>query len=164
MQHIMQLEAYRNQFRDKNKKQKIRAFRLPLLNFKAQNYYDLVEIRLRKVKGSRKEPMFPVFTIGKKKGELEWDPVERPPLFAGLTAGDVAAFVTTPFKSNIENHTQSVEHGVATTTQSVKRKRTDKTQLVCTLSTIDAREKMPDRVTQKRYKLSKSLQDEERLN
>ncbi len=71
MQHIMQLEAYRNQFRDKNKKQKIRAFRLPLLNFKAQNYYDFVEIRLRKVKGSRKEPMFPVF-LRLERRKVNW--------------------------------------------------------------------------------------------
>ena len=133
----------------------IREFKLPLLNFKATTYYELVQIKFRKTKGPGnppKEPIFPVYTVGKKKGSVVWESVKRPPIFKNLNYDDIAGFVVTPFLSDIENHTQTVEHGVATTSKSVKRRRTEKSQLMCALSTIDAREKLPGRITHKRFK------------
>lgn len=161
MEHIMALEDYRKLMEGqrygtkKAKAKKIRSFKLPLLNLKAEHYYELVEIRFRKVKGignPPKEPIFPVFTINKKKGPLEWESVERPPLLAHMNREDMAVLIEKPYTSQIENHTQSVERGVATTAQCAKKRRTETTQLMCALSTIDAREKLTGRITHKRFK------------
>ena len=154
MQHIMALESYQ-QINSLGISRNIREFKLPLLNFKATTYYELVQIKFRKTKGPGnppKEPIFPVYTVGKKKGSVVWESVKRPPIFKNLNYDDIAGFVVTPFLSDIENHTQTVEHGVATTSKSVKRRRTEESQLMCALSTIDAREKLPGRITHKRFK------------
>ena len=69
-----------------------------------------------------------------------------------MTALEIDELVECRLTSDFECHTQSVERGVATTAQSVKRRRTDASQLRMALSTVAAREEMTDNVTVKRFK------------
>ena len=69
-----------------------------------------------------------------------------------MTREQIDAIVNTPLQADFPCHSQIVEHGVATTTQCVKRRRKESTQLACVLQTVEARAQQPHVVTHKRYR------------
>lgn len=139
----------------------VREFRLPLLNFGAKHYSKLAPIKLRSMKVKNiplgyledlpKIPVFPVY-IPNYKGPLQEDEVYMPPLFNLASSLKFEDIKSTPLRFKIENHTQSVEHGVALTSQCVKKKRTEASRLHCALNTDTARKQFPNPVTHKAYR------------
>ena len=69
-----------------------------------------------------------------------------------MSAAEIDQIVECRLTADFECHSQSCERGVATTHQSVKRRRTDESQLRMALSTVAAREEMSSKVTVKRFK------------
>ncbi len=148
------MDSKRREFREPAKKRKIRPFRLPLLNFQARNYWEMVKIKFRALKGPYnppKEPIFPAYILN-YKGPQQWDLVTEPPIMEHMSTSEIDDLVDSALTSEFECHTQTVEHGVALTAQSVKRRRTEKTQLMNALSTAAAREQLSEKVTHKRFK------------
>ena len=151
------MHTQRKRLHELPKRKKVRCFRLPKINFEAKNYWEMVPIGYRKVVGPYtppKEPFFPVHTLN-YKGTQQYDPITEPPLTAHLTTVEINALKNIPLKSKFECHTQSVERGVALTADSVKRRRTADTQLMCALSTAAAREACTGKITHKHYEVPK---------
>lgn len=143
------------------KKQTVREFRLPLLNFNAKHYSRICPIKIRKVpikdiplgfEGDHpKRAMFPVYILN-YKGPLQQDEVFLPPLLNLAESLEVEDIVKNPIRFEIENHTQSVEHGVALTTECAKKKRTEETRLWAAMNTNAARKAYPEPITHKLYR------------
>ena len=102
------MHTQRKRLHELPKRNKVRCFRLPKINFEAKNYWEMVPI------GYRKEPFFPVHTLN-YKGTQQYDPITEPPLTAHLTTVEINALKNIPLKSKFECHTQSAERGVALT-------------------------------------------------
>ena len=138
------------------KKKKIREYRLPLVNFYAKNYWEMPIIKMETMEKfcsitPPEQAKFKVYTLN-YKGPQQWEPVTEPPMLAHMSSADLDNMVVTPVSSIFPVHTQMVEHGVATTARSVKRRRTEKGQLMTALSTVAARQENPTKVTHKRYR------------
>mgnify|MGYP006267958819 CR=1 FL=1 len=138
---------------------KIRPFRLPLLDFEATHYAKMVRFKWQKqtpipVPGFEdppKIPHFPVF-VPNGTGKPPTEQVTLPPIIKAMTVDQIDAILDTPLQVGFPCHSQTVEHGVATTTQCVKRMRSRETQLACVLQTVDGRESFPNKVTHKRFR------------
>ena len=146
------MDKQRVSMKELPKKKKIREFHLPTVNFKAKNYWEMISIRYEDVQGPftpPKQMTYLRYTLN-YKGPPVWYPVSEPPMLANLEK--LEDILTTPVKSTFPAHTQAVEHAVATTAGAVKRRRKTETQLMCSLSTVAAREQTPGRVTHKRYR------------
>ena len=155
---LQQVEAYfewvEKESRVKRKKT-VRPFRVPLLDFTAQHYAKMVRMKWKQIKGvgkPPKQPFFPVFTLN-SKGPVQHEAVTLPPIIKQMSREQVDAIIDTPLQVDFPCHSQTVEHGVATTTQCVKRRRKEDTQLACVLQTVEARTLQPHRVTHKRCKM-----------
>ena len=86
------------------------------------------------------------------KSAIQHEPVTMPPIIKQMTREQTDAIVDTPLQADFPCPSQTVEHGVATTTQCVKRRRKESTQLACVLQTVEARAQQPHVVTHKRYR------------
>ena len=118
----------------------IRPFRVPLLDFTATHYAKMVKLKWKLMKGlgsPPKQPFFPVFVLNSKSA-IQHEPVTMPPIIKQMTREQIDAIVNTPLQ--------------ATTTQCVKRRRKESTQLACVLQTVEARAQQPHVVTHKRYR------------
>ena len=161
MRKLLEVEEYHKEIARKRaelhevpKKRKIREFHMPQLDFDAPNYWSMVKLTNEVIKGPFNPPkilVFPIHTIN-YKGATRYQQVTKPPLVAHMDAAQIDELVDCRLTSDFECHTQSVERGVATTAQSVKRRRTDDTQLRMALSTVAAREELKETVTVKRFK------------
>ena len=132
----------------------IRPFRVPLLDFTATHYAKMVKLKWKLMKGPGsppKQPFFPVFMLNSKSA-IQHEPVTMPPIIKQMTREQIDAIVDTPLQADFPCPSQTVEHGVATTTQCVKRRRKESTQLTCVLQTVEARAQQPHVVTHKRYR------------
>jgi hypothetical protein len=146
------MDKQRASLKELPKKKKIREFHLPRVNFKAKDYWQMVSIRYKDVQGPFSPPQqmeYLTYTLN-YKGPPVWYPVKEPPALAKMERLD--SILTTPVKSTFPAHTQAVEHAVATTTTAVKRRRKPETQLMCSLSTVAAREQTPDKITHKKFR------------
>ncbi len=103
-----------------------RAFQLPVIDFDAESYYEMVKLTEKEIKGPFSPPMQPVFMVHtiNYKGKAKDQEVTISPLLAHMTAAELDGLVETPLKADFECHTQVVERGVATTAQPVKRRKT----------------------------------------
>ena len=82
---------------------------------------------------------FPVHTMN-YKGPLQYEPVNEPPMLRHLNSvSELEKFKESPLSLRLDCHTQSVERGVALTSQSVKRRRTLSSQQRVALSTVAGR-------------------------
>ena len=161
MSTLLEVEKYfddlarrRKELHELPKKRKIREFHLPRLNFEAKHFYEMVKWKKDQMEGPHDPPKiltFPIYTLN-YKGPTEFNTVGMPPLLAHMDAQQIDELKECPLTSDFECHTQSVERGVATTAQSVKRRRTDESQLRMALSTVAAREEIKESVTIKRLK------------
>ena len=141
------------------RKTSVRPFRVPLLDFTATHYAKMVKLKWKQIIGPKwnggedppKQPLFPVFVLN-SKCSIEHEPVTMPPIIKQMTREQIDAIIDTPLKVGFPCHSQTVEHGVATTTQCVKRRRKEDTQLACVLQTVEARAQLPHRITHKRLK------------
>ena len=161
MRRLLEVEEYhkeiarrRVELREVPKKRKIREFHMPRLNFEAPNYWSMVKLTTQKIAAPFNPPKIFVFEIHtiNYKGPTKLQQVTMPPLLAHMDAPQIDELVESRLTSDFECHTQSVERGVATTAQSVKRQRTDASQLRMALSTVAAREELKETVTIKRFK------------
>ena len=152
--HKEYIAAKRRQLKDVTKKQTIREFHLPKINFEAKNYAELVKIKTQPSKEPFDPPRdlaFPVYTLN-YKGKAKSMCMTMPPLCDQFDEKAIDRLVDVPLTAEFENHTQSCERGVASTAGAVKRRRTKDTQLRMALSTVAAREELPSRITVKRFK------------
>ena len=162
LRKLLEIEEYhkeiarrRKELHEVPKKRPIREFHMPRLNFEAPNYWSMVKLTEKEIVGPYNPPkimVFPIFTIN-YKGPTKYQQVTMPPLLSHMSAAQIDELIDTPLTSDFECHTQSVERGVATTAQSVKRRRTDDSQLRMALSTVAAREELKENVTVKRFKV-----------
>ena len=109
----------------------IRPFRVPLLDFTATHYAKMVKLKWKLMKGPGsppKQPFFPVFVLNSKSA-IQHEPVTMPPIIKQMTREQIDAIVDTPLQADFPCPSQTVEHGVATTTQCVKRLRKESNQL-----------------------------------
>ena len=114
----------------------------------------MVRMKWKQIEGPcnpPKKPYFPVFVLN-GKGDIPLEPVTLPPIIMKMSREQIDSIVDTPLEIQFPCHSQTVEHGVATTTQCVKRMRTENTQLACVLQTVDARASIPNKVTLKRFR------------
>ena len=136
------------------KTNEIRKIFLPLLNFKAGRYWEMYKFKRRKIDGPPDTPdelIFPTYTIN-YKGSQRWAVVTEPPLTIGLSDDELKQLIDNPVKCiDYPCHTQHVEHGVATTSQCVKRRRKQGTQVVAVLQTVAARAQNSGQVTHKTF-------------
>lgn len=155
---------YRRQsrsFSSKRQQTPLRQFELAKLNFGANVYWKLPQLKRVKIAGAANtnppdEILFKVFTQN-YKGPDKWALVTEPPITEPLSDTELAGLVDNPamLRSQIHApcHSQSVEHGVATTSQAVKRWRTEDTQLGAALQIVKARQLTQGRITHKSRKL-----------
>lgn len=130
------------------------TYRVGELNFKAKDFTDMVFLRRVKGEGHNAPQILEFRSVkigGKldKNGKLprEWIRAEEPPLTLHLTDEEIDEFLISPLVCDFPCHSQSVEHGVALTTRCVKRRRTEKTQLMAIYQTQEARRLIPGRIT-----------------
>lgn len=140
------------------RKKNISPYELPLLNFNARNYSDMVKMSSALVKtapgwtgGSVRRPYYTVWTQG-AKGPPTRQRVTLPPILAVMTQQEVNSIVEAPLEVNYPCHSQTVEHGVALVSKVCKRFRTESTQNEAVLVTQTARKEQPaKRMTIARY-------------
>jgi len=147
-------EGRRKELHELPTKRKIREFHLPRIDFDAKNYCTMVRTKFEKLSGPYNPPekaSFAVYTLN-YKGPTKSQKITIPPLLAHMSAEEIDQIVECRLTADFECHSQSCERGVATTHQSVKRRRTDESQLRMALSTVAAREEMSSKVTVKRFK------------
>ncbi|XP_063693346.1 uncharacterized protein LOC134825134 [Bolinopsis microptera] len=147
-------ERRRKELYELPKKIKIREFHLPLIDFDAKDYCTMARIKFEKLSGPYNPPergSFAVYTLN-YQGPTKSQEITIPPVLAHMRAEEMDQIVECRVTAEFECHSQSCERGVATTHQSVKRRRTDESQLRMALSTVGAREEMSAKVTVKRFK------------
>ena len=148
------MEIKKIQLKEVPKKKKVREFHLPKLNFRAKTFYEMVELEWETPVGPYNPPdeaVFKVHTIN-YKGPTKYQKLTVPPLLSHMSAADIEDIVYSRVTADFECHTQSCERGVALTAASVKRRRTENTQLRTALSTVAAREGLSRSITVKRFK------------
>ena len=135
----------------------IRPFQTPVIDFKATSYEKMTEIRSFKGRydGSDAPKLFKfrTFSIGSKSSRDTWRQLTEPPLTKRLTMDEVRHFIDTPFTSGYPCHTQAVEHGVAAVSRAVKRRRTERTQLIQLRQSEAAIRANPGPITSRKRKL-----------
>lgn len=135
-------------------RRKIRLFRTPKIDVNAETYYQIFKTKYMKIEGPYTPPdqlHFPVHTMN-STGPLKYEPVTEPPMLRHLSVTELEKFMESPLSLRLDCHTQSVERGVALTSQSVKRRRKPSSQQRVALSTVAAREQFPEPITHKRFK------------
>ena len=141
-------------------KKPVRTFRLPALNFKASNYFELMKIKYEPIYGSQhhfgrvlKQPFFEVFTPNAKEtGTPTWVKMTLPPLIKQMTPEEIHSVKTMPLEVTYPCHSQSVEHGVALSSKIAERFIKRDSQLQATLQVFDARKRQPEQVTHAGFK------------
>ena len=161
---IRDARLYREQTREYSRKKKsdVRQFTLAELNFKAKHYGQMVRIKRVRIPdhnlpGWSEPPMeffYVIYTIN-YKGPKKWALLTEPPATMALTDAELDMLVEDPTRLDIfaPCHSQSVEHGVATTSQVVSTWRTEENQLGAAFQVVYARETNQGRVTHKKRRL-----------
>ena len=125
-----------------------RTYLLPKINFKAPTYYELCSMKVQKVRGPDNPPDGVVF----RDQHRDWKKVTMPPLLQDFTQQDIDNIRHTKLDFEYPCHSQSCEHGVASTSCAVGRRRTVKTQMSSVLQSEGARADLDGPVTHKRFK------------
>jgi hypothetical protein len=138
----------------------LRSFQLPKINFGAKNYFDMIILKYKDVKGTEahfgrtlKQPFYLVHTPNSKSQQKTWAKVTLPPLLRSMTTEEIESIKTNPLKVEYPCHSQSVEHAVATTSSCAKKYRKSETQVQAVLQTVGARADQPFKnVSHKRFR------------
>ena len=145
------------QFDEENgiRHKKSTAYRMAAVNFQCDDFYKMATLRQRTQKGFHNAPKVVEYKVaiigGAKNGEgklaFEWVRVTESPLTANLSDDELYQILDSPLKCDYPCHSQSVEHGVALTSQCVKRRRTEQNQLVAIYQAAHSRKTNPRVVT-----------------
>ena len=130
------------------------TYRVAEVNFEARHFKELIWFRRVKGKGHNAPEIveFRAVQIGAKPGKngklpRDWVRAEESPLTQHMSDEELDGLKDTRLVSDFPCHSQSVEHGVALTTRCVKRRRTERTQLMAIYQTQEARRRNPGRIT-----------------
>ena len=159
LKEVEDYQSSKERYSAVKRSEKIRPFRIPILDFKATHYAKMVRFKWQKqtpipvpgFENPPKVPYFPVFVLN-GTGKPPIEQVTLPPIIKQMSSEQIDSILETPLEVQFPCHSQTVEHGVATTTQCVKRMRTERTQLARVLQTVDARSSLPNGVTRKRFR------------
>ena len=156
---------YREKTRELSRKRlrsEVRAFKVAEIDFTCTSYPLLTRLKSsripdHKVPGWEQPPYeyyFSYFTLN-FKGKRRWELLTEPPATMDLAEAQLDMIVEDPTSMDIwaPCHSQSVEHGVAITSQVVTRWRTPETQLGAALQVHHARKATPGEVTHKSRRL-----------
>ena len=148
------IDSMRKKLKELPRPRPIRLFKTPKIDVKSKTYYQIFKTKYMKIEGPYTPPdqlHFPVHTIN-YRGPLQYAPLTEPPMLRHLSVNELERFKEAPLSLRLDCHTQSVERGVALTSQSVKGRRNTSSQLRCALSTEAARRQFPEPITHKRFK------------